>query len=137
MSQQSRVTLLPPIASLKDVKLPEAQTLDRIVASEAALEISEAQLVDLMRQLGRTQEEIEAIERDIAVGQKVYIQIAGVDARYGECQWEDGSCGNTLRMYGSMTRLQQIQKYLLDAPEAQPTWHAQADNLAERGTHLA
>ena len=99
------------------------------------LEVSEEQLVDLMRQLGRPEEDIHSVRSDVEQGLTGYHIVAGLDVRIGEHLWDDGTHGPQIAMYGTSDKLREANELLLSTPDSQPRWYEQshkADILAEQ-----
>lgn len=90
------------------------------------LEVSEEQLVDLMRQLGREEEEIQSVRIDVEREQTGYHIVAGVDVRIGEHLWDDGAYGTQIALYGSVDKLRAVHELLLNTPDSQPRWYEQS-----------
>ena len=87
------------------------------------LEVSEEQLVDLMRQLHRPEEDIQSVRNDVELENTSYYIVAGLDVRIGEHLWEDGAYGLQIALYGTSDRLAAAKDVLLNTPESQPRWY--------------
>ena len=93
------------------------------------LEISEEQLIDLMRQLGRPEEDIQSVRTDVTLEQTSYHIIAGMDVRVGEHLWDDGAYGLQVALYGTTDKLAAVKDILLNTPESQPRWYEQSHKI--------
>jgi len=99
--------------------------LDR--SDVVTLEVSEEQLVDLMRQLRRSEEDIQNVRNDVAKKQTSYHIVAGLDVRIGEHLWDDGVHGPQVALYGTAEKLSAVSDLLLRTPENQPRWYEQSE----------
>lgn len=91
------------------------------------LEVSEEQLVDLMRQLRRSEEDIQNVRNDVDKKQTSYHIVAGLDVRIGEHLWDDGAHGPQIALYGIADKLSAVNDLLLRTPENQPRWYEQSE----------
>ena len=124
VTSKSPPQVLPPLSKDFDpVQLPGALDTRLDQPDIKFLEVSEEQLVDLMRQLHRPEEDIAMIRTDVEIGNTGYYIVAGVDVRIGEYLWDDGAYGQQIAMYGSAERLTNIKDLLLNTPESQPRWY--------------
>ena len=93
------------------------------------LEVSEEQLVDLMRQLRRPEEDIQSVRNDVEQAKTGYHIVAGLDVRIGEHLWDDGAHGPQIAMYGTAEKLRAANDLLLSTPDSQPRWYEKSHKL--------
>ena len=122
----------PPSSRILDPEFLPGDLETRLDQPEiTTLEVSEEQLVDLMRQLRRPEEDIERVRNDVEQKQTGYHIVAGLDVRIGEHLWNDGAHGMQIALYGTAEKLTAANDLLLRTPENQPRWYEQARNFNE------
>ncbi len=122
--------VLPPSSRIFDPEFLPGDLESRLDKPDVmTLEVSEEQLVDLMRQLRRSEEDIQNVRSDVEQRQTGYHIVAGLDVRIGEHLWDDGAYGPQIALYGSADKLKAANDLLLKTPENQPRWYEQSQKV--------